>query len=151
MPELGRHTSECERVAMEAERAVDDLKRAEYMEDKIGECYEGVISQVTAFGIFVELENTVEGLVPVASLEDDYYIYDEQLFRLIGKATGTVYALGQRVCVQVTAVDLAMRRVEFQLERAEKSAPAKPERPGGRGQRGKGRKKRGHRAKRRRR
>lgn len=151
MPELGRHTSECERVAMEAERAVDDLKRAEYMEDKIGECYEGVISQVTAFGIFVELENTVEGLVPVASLEDDYYIYDEQLFRLIGKATGTVYALGQRVCVQVTAVDLAMRRVEFQLERAEKIASVKPERPGGRGQRGKGRKKRGHRAKRRRR
>ena len=125
MPEFGRHTSECERVAMEAERAVDDLKRAEYMQDKIGEVYEGVVSSVTAFGLFVELPNTIEGLVPIAMLEDDYYIYDEQLYRLIGRSTGTVYALGQRVTVKVTAVDLAMRRVEFALEEAETVAGTK--------------------------
>lgn len=119
MPEFGRHTSECERVAMEAERAVDDLKRAEYMQDKIGEVYEGIISSVTAFGLFVELPNTIEGLIPIAMLEDDYYIYDEQLYRLIGRSTGTVYALGQQVTVKVTAVDLGMRRVEFSLEGAE--------------------------------
>ena len=127
MPEYGRHTSECERVAMEAERAVDDLKRAEYMQDKLGEVYEGVVSSVTAFGLFVELENTIEGLVPIAMLEDDYYIYDEQLYRLIGRSTGMVYALGQRVTVKVTAVDLAMRRVEFALEEAEAVAGLKQE------------------------
>ena len=126
MPEFGRHTSECERVAMEAERAVDDLKRAEYMQDKIGEVYEVVVSSVTAFGLFVELPNTIEGLIPIAMLEDDYYIYDEQLYRLIGRSTGTVYALGQRVTVKVTAVDLAMRRVEFALEGAETVAGTKP-------------------------
>ena len=126
MPEFGRHTSECERIAMEAERAVDDLKRAEYMQDKIGEVYEGIVSSVTAFGLFVELPNTIEGLVPIAMLEDDYYIYDEQLYRLIGRSTGTVYALGQRVTVKVTAVDLAIRRVEFALEEAETVAGTKP-------------------------
>ena len=125
MPEYGRHTSECERVAMEAERAVDDLKRAEYMQDKIGQVYEGVISSVTAFGLFVELENTIEGLVPVASLEDDYYLFDERLYRLTGRHSGVIYALGQRVKIKVAAVDLAMRRVEFALEKAETAkAPA---------------------------
>src|SRR5699024_9501246 len=73
MPEIARHTSEAERTAVDAERDVDDMKKAEYMLDKIGEEYTGVISSVTSFGMFVELENTVEGLVHVSYLTDDYY------------------------------------------------------------------------------
>ena len=74
-----------ERLAEEAEREVDDLKKAEYMMDRIGEEFEGIISSVTSFGIFVELPNTVEGLVHINDLDDDYYIYDEQHLMLLGQ------------------------------------------------------------------
>ena len=78
-----RQSSETERVAEEAEREVDDLKKAEYMMDRIGEEFEGIISSVTSFGIFVELPNTVEGFVHITALDDDYYVYDEQHLMLI--------------------------------------------------------------------
>ena len=76
-----------ERLAEEAEREVDDLKKAEYMIDRIGEEFEGIISSVTSFGIFVELPNTVEGLVHITDLDDDYYVYDEQRLMLLGQRT----------------------------------------------------------------
>ncbi len=119
MPEYGRHTSERERAGMEAERAVDDLKRAEYMQGKIGEEYQGIISSVTSFGLFVELPNTVEGLLPMAALQDDYYLYDETMMRLVGRHSKRIYTLGQPLRIKVVSVDLTMRRTEFALAAGE--------------------------------
>ncbi|MDL2225444.1 ribonuclease R [Eubacteriales bacterium OttesenSCG-928-M02] len=113
MAAYGRHTSERERVAMEAERAVDDLLKAQYMEQYIGEGFTGIITSVLEFGIFVELPNTVEGLVRMASLDDDYYLYDEKLFRLTGRRTGKEYAIGDEMEIIVAGVNLDQRRVEF--------------------------------------
>ncbi|NLA76805.1 MAG: VacB/RNase II family 3'-5' exoribonuclease, partial [Clostridiales bacterium] len=110
---IAEHTSERERNAMEAERDVDDLKKAEYMRDKIGNQYEGVISGDTEFGLFVELPNTVEGLIRITSLDDDYYIYDEKLYRLTGKHTGKVYSIGDKIKITVASVDMKMRKCEF--------------------------------------
>ena len=134
MPEMGRHTSECERVAMEAERAVDDLKKTEYMQDKVGQEYDGMISGVTDFGLFVELPNTVEGLVRLSSLEDDFYIYDEKLFRIVGRNSGMTYALGDRVRIRVIGTDMGLRRTEFALLRPER-APKKAKRGANRARR----------------
>src|SRR5699024_2197433 len=87
LPEIARHTSEMERAAVDTERETDDLKKAEFMEDKVGEEFDGVISSVTSFGMFVELENTVEGLVHVSYLTDDYYHFDDRNHALIGERT----------------------------------------------------------------
>ncbi|MGY0693592.1 ribonuclease R [Virgibacillus sp. FSP13] len=115
LPEIARHTSEMERAAVDAERDTDDLKKAEYMKDRIGEEYTGVISSVTNFGMFVELENTVEGLVHVSTLTDDYYHYDESSHSLIGERTGTVYRIGDEVDVRVESVNLDEYAVDFEL------------------------------------
>lgn len=131
MPEMGRHTSECERVAMEAERAVDDLKKTEYMQDKVGEEFDGMISGVTDFGLFVELPNTVEGMIRLSSLEDDFYVYDEKLFRIVGRNSGTTYALGDKVHIRVIGTDMGLRRTEFMLLQPERD-PSKDNRSGGR-------------------
>ncbi|MDL2220297.1 ribonuclease R [Eubacteriales bacterium OttesenSCG-928-N14] len=120
---MGDACSEAERNAMEAERAVDDLLIAQYMANHIGEEYEGIISGVTDFGLFVRLPNTVEGLIRIAELDDDYYIYDEKLYRLTGKNTGTVYALGDGVQIRVTGVNLDLRRAEFELLGRETTGP----------------------------
>ena len=102
-----------ERVAMEAEREVDDLKKAEYMSERIGQEFEGIISSVTNFGLFVELPNTIEGLVHMSSLDDDYYVFDERHLVLIGERTKKMYKLGEEVKIIVSKVDLASHEVYF--------------------------------------
>ncbi|RYG74446.1 ribonuclease R [Lentibacillus lipolyticus] len=115
MPEIARHTSETERAAVDAERETDDLKKAEFMEDKIGEEFTGVISSITNFGLFVELENTIEGLVHVSYLTDDYYHYDDRSHAMIGERTGNMYKIGEEVDVRVVKVNLDERVVDFEL------------------------------------
>lgn len=111
--EIAVHASERERLAVEAERETLDLKKAEYMQDKVGEVYEGLISGVTAFGFFVQLANTVEGLVHVSTLNDDYYHYHEDLHGLVGERTRKMYRLGDAITVRVAQVDVGERRVDF--------------------------------------
>ncbi|MGL5869909.1 ribonuclease R [Clostridium chrysemydis] len=110
-----RQSSETERAAQDAEREVDDLKKAEYMQERIGEEFEGIISSVTSFGMFVELPNTIEGLVHITALDDDYYIYDETHLSLIGERTKNIYRLGDEVKVVCSRVDIANREVYFDL------------------------------------
>ncbi|WP_425287846.1 ribonuclease R [Oceanobacillus limi] len=132
LPEIARHTSGRERTAVDAERDTDDLKKAEYMAERIGEEYTGVISSVTSFGLFVELENTIEGLVHVSYLTDDYYHFDEQHYAMIGERTGKVYKIGQEVKVKVTAVNMDEHAIDFEMvsggvpsERKGKKKPGK--------------------------
>ncbi len=113
LPETAKHASQMERRAAEAERETDKLKKAEYMEDHIGEVFEGVISGVTQWGIYVELVNTVEGLLHVSALPGDYFYCDEEACEMVGKESGVVYKLGQRVTVQVKGVDRFARTVDF--------------------------------------
>ncbi|GKX67701.1 ribonuclease R [Inconstantimicrobium mannanitabidum] len=108
-----KQSSEMERVAQEAEREVDDLKKAEYMSERIGEEFEGIISSVTSFGMFVELPNTIEGLVHVNDLFDDYYIYDEAHLALIGERTKKTYRLGDAIKVRCENVDIENREIFF--------------------------------------
>ncbi|MBU3112086.1 ribonuclease R [Clostridium lacusfryxellense] len=108
-----KQSSDMERVAMEAERDVDDLKKAEYMSDRIGEEYDGIISSVTNFGLFIELPNTIEGLVHMTSLDDDYYVFDERHLTLVGERTKKTYRLGEEVRIIVSKVDLATHEVYF--------------------------------------
>ncbi|HLR03642.1 MAG TPA: ribonuclease R [Virgibacillus sp.] len=115
LPDISRHTSFMERAAVDAERETDDLKKAEYMEDKIGETYNGIISSVTNFGMFVELNNTVEGLVHVSTLSDDYYHFDQRSYALIGEMTNKMYRIGEEVNVMVNHVNLEERTVDFVL------------------------------------
>ncbi|HLR40370.1 MAG TPA: ribonuclease R [Virgibacillus sp.] len=131
LPEIARHTSEMERAAVDTERETDDLKKAEYMEDKIGEEFEGVISSVTSFGMFVELENTVEGLVHVSYLTDDYYHFDDRSHALIGERTAKIYRIGDEVKVRVISVNLDEHVVDFELVSGGNTAPKnKPKRKG---------------------
>ena len=115
LEEVARQSSTCERRAQEAERESDKLKKAEYMSYHLGEEYEGIISGVTAYGLYVELPNTIEGLVHVTSLNDDYYTYDEENFELRGDMTGKVYHLGQKVQVRVADADALKRTVDFTI------------------------------------
>ncbi|ENH96902.1 ribonuclease R [Gracilibacillus halophilus YIM-C55.5] len=115
LPEIAKHSSMKERAAVDAEREVDDLKKAEFMQDKIGEEFEGVISSVTNFGLFVELPNTVEGLVHVSYLTDDYYHYDEKAYAMIGERTGNVFQVGDAITVKVAEVSLEERSVDFEV------------------------------------
>ena len=110
-----KQSSEMERVAQEAEREVDDLKKAEYMKDRIGEIFEGLISSVTGFGAFVELPNTIEGLVNITSFRDDYYIYDEDRLILIGERNKKIYRLGDKLKVLCSKVDILSREVYFEI------------------------------------
>lgn len=115
LSEIAKHTSEQERVAVDAERDTDDLKKAEFMQDKIGEEFEGVISSVTGFGLFVELDNTVEGLVHVSDLTDDYYHYDDTRYAMIGERTGNVFRIGDVIEVRVEAVNLEEQSIDFEI------------------------------------
>ena len=110
-----KQSSEMERKAQEAEREVDDLKKAEYMQDRIGEEFEGVISSVTSFGVFVELPNTIEGLVHITDLDDDYYIFEENHLRLIGERTKKVYKIGDKVLVECVHVDMSNKEIFFRI------------------------------------
>ncbi|MGN0341413.1 MAG: ribonuclease R [Roseburia sp.] len=115
LPEVAKHSSEMERRADEAERETDKLKKVQYMEKHLGEVFEGVISSVTGWGLYVELPNTIEGLVHVTSLDDDYYHYQEETYELIGETTNKHYKLGQRVYVQAVSVDPLMRTIDFRI------------------------------------
>ncbi len=108
-------SSECEQNATKAERASEDIKMAEYMQDKIGEQYDGIISSITSWGMFVQLDNTVEGLIRLAEINDDYYIYDDMNKQLIGKETKKVYKLGQKVKIEVVFADKQTRKIDFKL------------------------------------
>ena len=115
LPEVARKCSERERSAEEAEREVTKMKKAEYMRTRIGEEYDGVVSGVTKWGIYVELPNTVEGLVHVADMKDDHYEFSEQEYELYGRHTGKTYKLGQRIRVRVADADKVQRTVNFEI------------------------------------
>ena len=112
-PEARRAASETERRADEAERETVKLKKVEYMSDRIGNVYTGVISGVTKWGMYVELPNTIEGLIHVANMRDDHYNYDESRYEMVGERTGKVYKLGQEVRVRVADTDRLMRTIDF--------------------------------------
>lgn len=115
LPEVAKHSSETERRADEAERETDKLKKVEYMEDHIGECFEGIISGVTGWGIYVELPNTVEGLVHISRLPGDYYYYNEGSCEMVGEATGRTFKLGMPVKVRTEGCDRFNRTIDFEL------------------------------------
>lgn len=118
--EASKQASEMERVAVDAERELDALKKAEFMQQHIGEVFEGIISSVTNFGLFVELPSTIEGLVHITSLYDDYYVYDERYMTLIGERAGKKYALGEKIRVLVANVNLDSREIFFEIDEEEK-------------------------------
>ena len=113
LPEVAKHSSQTERRAEEAERETDKLKKAEYMEAHLGEVFEGVVSGITAWGIYVELPNTVEGMVHVSKLPGDYFLYDEQAYEMVGRDNGIKYKLGQTVKVSVESTDKFLRTIDF--------------------------------------
>ena len=113
LPEVAKHSSEMERRADEAERETEKLKKAQYMEERIGEIFEGVISGITAWGIYVELPNTVEGLVHVSKIEGDYFLYREETYEMVGRDTGKTYKLGQKVWIMVDSVDYLQKSIDF--------------------------------------
>ena len=115
LPEVSESCSKLERRADEVEREVEKMKKVQYMSRRIGECYEGVISGVNAWGMYVELPNTVEGLVHVTNMVDDYYYYDEEKYAMIGKDTGKEYTLGEKVWVIVKAADRISKTIDFIL------------------------------------
>ncbi|MGZ4031750.1 MAG: ribonuclease R [Tumebacillaceae bacterium] len=115
MPEVGRHTSERERIAVDAERETDDVKKVEYMLDKVGEVFDGIVSGVTSFGMFVELENSIEGMIHMSYMDDDYYNYNEKQYCLIGERTGKTYRIGDAVRVKVMGANKTDRTIDFQL------------------------------------
>ena len=113
--ERARQSSEREKIATKVERDSEDLKKAEYMENKIGEEYEGIVSSVTQFGMFVELENTVEGLIRFENLGDEYFVYDEDRKRLIGERSKKVYTIGDKVKIRVISANKMLRQVDFEI------------------------------------
>lgn len=115
LPEVAKHASAMERRADEAERETDKLKKAEYMQQYIGETYEGVISGITNWGIYVELPNTIEGMIHVSTLPGDYFYYDEAAYEMTGHSTGRKYRLGEMVTIQVYAVDKMSRTIDFRI------------------------------------
>lgn len=113
LPEVAKHSSEMERRADEAERETDKLKKVEFMERHIGEIYEGVISSITAWGVYVELPNTIEGMIHVSMLPGDYFYYDEETYEMVGQATDIRYKLGQTLKIRVNATDKITRTIDF--------------------------------------
>ncbi len=115
LPEVAKHTSETERRADEAERETEKLKKVEYMESRIGKEYEGVVSGITKWGIYVELPNTVEGLIHVSKLPGDYFYYREETYEMVGEATGKTYRLGDILKVRVNGTDRQQKSIDFAL------------------------------------
>lgn len=115
LEEVARQSSVCERRAQEAERESDKMKKAEYMSYHLGEEFDGIISGVTGYGLYVELTNTVEGLVHITALKDDYYTFDQEAHELRGELTKKVYHLGQKIRVRVADADAVKRSVDFTI------------------------------------
>ncbi|MBX6394408.1 MAG: ribonuclease R [Alicyclobacillaceae bacterium] len=127
MPRIADQSSERERIAIDAERESQDLKKVEFMLDKIGETFEGIVSGVTSFGLFVELENSVEGLVHISYMEDDYYQFDDRQFALIGERTGRTFRIGDRVRVLVAGANKEERTIDFRLVEAVGETEGRPD------------------------
>jgi len=117
LPDVAKFSSIAERNAEEAEREVENIKKVEFMSDKVGEVFGGIISSVTRFGIFVELPNTVEGLVSYSHIEDDYYIYNEKTMEAKGESSGNIYRPGQKVSVRLINADLINKRLDFVFDK----------------------------------
>ncbi len=115
LDEVAKHSSETERRADEAERETDKLKKAEYMSERIGEEYDGVISGITAWGIYVELPNTIEGMIHVSKLPGDYFYYNESTYEMVGESTGISYQLGQPVRIRVAGTDPLTKAIDFDI------------------------------------
>lgn len=113
LPMVSSQSSRLERRAEEAERETNKLKKVEYMEQHIGEIFEGVISSITQWGMYVELPNTIEGMVHVSKLAGDYFVYNEQTYEMVGMDMGKTYKLGQNVKVQVENTDRFLRSIDF--------------------------------------
>ena len=141
LPEIADHNSNRERLATEAERETTDMKKIEYMAQFVGEEFTGVISGVTAFGIFVELDNGVEGLVHVSTMTNDYYEYVEEQYAMIGERTRTQYRLGDEVEVILARANVEERNLDFVLKDNGQYVPERPAKPGNNSKQGKGDKK----------
>ncbi|MEK5479054.1 ribonuclease R [Paenibacillus sp. FSL R5-0407] len=115
MQEIAQQSSERERVAVDAERDTEQLKKAEFMLDKVGEEFPGIISSVTSFGMFIELENTVEGLIRLSAMTDDYYHFHEQHMALIGERTSKIYRIGDEVKIRVARVNMDDHTIDFEM------------------------------------
>lgn len=115
LPEVSKHSSEMERRAEEAERETEKLKKTQYMAERIGKIYVGVISGITSWGIYVELPNTVEGMIHVSKLEGDYYYYNEESYEMIGKDSGRCFKLGQKIDIMVDSIDKMNKSIGFVL------------------------------------
>jgi ribonuclease R len=113
--EVANHSSKTERRADDTEREVEKMKKVEYMGNFIGETFDGVISGITTWGMYVELANTVEGMIRVSDMEDDYYFYDEEHYQMVGEHTKKTYNLGQKVKIEVIAADKLQRTIDFAL------------------------------------
>lgn len=113
LPGVAGHSSERERLAQEAERETVNLKKAQYMRERLGEVYDGFIAGVTPYGLYVELDNTVEGLLHVSNLTDDFYYFDEKRYALVGERTRRLYRLGDPIRVQVARVNVEERLIDF--------------------------------------
>ena len=113
LPEVAKHSSEMERRADEAERETDKLKKVEFMDARVGEIYEGIISSITTWGVYVELSNTIEGMIHVSMLPGDYFYYDSETYEMVGQATNIRYKLGQTLKVKVNATDKILRTIDF--------------------------------------
>lgn len=116
LPAIADSNSKNERIAEEAEREVMKLKKVQYMSERIGNVYPGVISSITNWGMYVELPNTIEGMIHVTALKDDYYYYDEEKYIMVGRDTKREFSLGQKITIKVVGTDKLKRTVDFELE-----------------------------------
>lgn len=119
LTEVASQSSRMERRADEAERETDKLKKVQFMENRIGEIYEGIISGIMEWGIYVELENTIEGMIHVSKLPGDFFVYDENKYEMVGSRTGITYELGQKIRIRVDDVDTQMRTIDFSVAEEE--------------------------------
>lgn len=115
LPDIAKHSSEAERCAIDAERETDELKKTEFMADKVGQEFMGTIISITGFGMFIQLPNTVEGLVHVSMMDDDYYRFDEDHLVMIGERTGKVFRIGQPIKVKLMRADVEEVQIDFSI------------------------------------
>lgn len=123
LPDIAVHSSQMERRAVEAEREVDALKKAEFMADHVGEEFDGIISSVVKFGLFIELPNTIEGMIHINDLKQDYFHYFENQLALVGERTGLTFKIGQKVRIKVVKAEPETREIDFELVSAEEVEP----------------------------
>ncbi|MFV0557413.1 MAG: ribonuclease R [Enterococcus sp.] len=129
LPEIALHSSQMERRAVEAEREVDSMKKAEFMAEHIGEEFDGVISSVVKFGIFIELPNTIEGMIHINELKQDYFHFIENHLALVGERTGLTFKIGQKVRVKVVKAEPETREIDFELIEAEEVETIQRQKP----------------------